>query len=79
VTSLVLSLAFFIYMFADLRNLTEFGLLTGFTIVVAFVADVTVSPALMALTTRGDRRAHTRARGWREARKREGFRSRRGR
>jgi len=57
VTSIVLSLSFFIYAFADLHNLVLFGLLTGFTILSAFVADVTISPALMALSTRGDRLA----------------------
>jgi predicted RND superfamily exporter protein len=52
-----LSLAFFIYAFAELRNLVHFGLLTGFTIMAAFIAGITVSPALMALAARGDRPA----------------------
>jgi uncharacterized membrane protein YdfJ with MMPL/SSD domain len=39
-------------MLAHMENLYYFGLLTGFTIIVAFVADVTVSPALMALAHR---------------------------
>jgi predicted RND superfamily exporter protein len=52
-----LSLAFFIYTFAELRNLVHFGLLTGFTIMAAFIAGITVSPALMALAARGDRPA----------------------
>jgi hypothetical protein len=51
-TSLVLSLAFFTYTFASLTNLALFGLLTGFTIVTAFIADIGVSPALMDLATR---------------------------
>jgi predicted RND superfamily exporter protein len=51
-TSIVLSLAFFIYAFASLTNLALFGLLTGFTIVTAFVADIGVAPALMELATR---------------------------
>jgi predicted RND superfamily exporter protein len=50
-----LSLAFFIYAFAELRNLVHFGFLTGFTIMAAFLSGITVSPALMALATRGDR------------------------
>jgi predicted RND superfamily exporter protein len=51
-TSVVLCLAFFSYAFASLENLALFGILTGFTIVVAFVADIGVSPALMELATR---------------------------
>jgi predicted RND superfamily exporter protein len=51
-TSIVLSLAFFTYTFASLTNLALFGLLTGLTIVVAFIADIGVAPALMALATR---------------------------
>jgi predicted RND superfamily exporter protein len=51
-TSIVLSLAFFTYMFATLTNLTLFGLLTGFTVVTAFLADIVVAPALMELATR---------------------------
>jgi hypothetical protein len=51
-TSIVLSLAFFTYMFASLTNLALFGLLTGFTVVTAFVADIGVAPALMELATR---------------------------
>ena len=48
----MLSLAFFIYAFASLTNLALFGLLTGFTIVTAFIADIGVAPALMELATR---------------------------
>jgi len=62
VTSIVLSLAFFVYMFASLYNLYLFGLLTGFTILVAFVSDVTVSPALMTLAARHDALAAERER-----------------
>ena len=60
VTSLVLSLAFFVYGFASLTNLARFGLITGTTILFAFVADISLSPALMALSTRGDRLAAAR-------------------
>ncbi|MFQ5415693.1 MAG: RND family transporter, partial [Myxococcota bacterium] len=49
VTSIVLSFSFFIYAFASLANLVKFGLLTGVTIIFAFVADISLSPALMAL------------------------------
>jgi hypothetical protein len=54
VTSIVLSLSFFIYAFASLTNLVKFGLLTGVTVVFAFIADITLSPALMALSTRSN-------------------------
>jgi predicted RND superfamily exporter protein len=50
-----LSLAFFIYTFAELQILFRFGLLTAFTILTAFIAGITVSPALMALAARRDR------------------------
>ena len=48
-TTLVLATGFFIFMFASLGNLFHFGLLTGFTVLVAFLADMIVAPALMAL------------------------------
>jgi len=51
-TSLVLSTGFFLYMMASMRVLFYFGLLTGFTIIVAFLADVILAPALMALAVR---------------------------
>ena len=50
-TSIVLSLGFLVYTFASLGNLVNFGRLLAFTIIVAFIADVFVSPALMALLT----------------------------
>ena len=49
VTSVVLCLGFFIYMFASMHNLFNFGLLTGITIIVALLADYLVAPAMMAL------------------------------
>jgi hypothetical protein len=48
-TSIVLASGFFIYMFASMSNLFYFGLLTGITIVLAFLADLILAPALMAL------------------------------
>jgi len=51
-TSLVLSGGFFIYMFASMTNLFYFGLLTGITIIIAFLADVILAPALMVLIAR---------------------------
>jgi predicted RND superfamily exporter protein len=48
-TSLVLSTGFFIFTLASLNNMFFFGLLTGLTIVLAFLADLILAPALMAL------------------------------
>jgi predicted RND superfamily exporter protein len=47
VTTVVLSIGFFLYMFANLSNLQNFGLLTGFTIIMALLADFFLAPALM--------------------------------
>ena len=47
VTTIVLSSGFFLYAFADLSNLQNFGILTGFTIVMALLADFFLAPALM--------------------------------
>ena len=52
VTSVVLSLGFFIYTFASMNNLFYFGLLTGLTIILALAADFLVAPAIMALFAR---------------------------
>jgi hypothetical protein len=49
-TSLVLSSGFFIYMLASMQNLFYFGLLTGLTILLAFLCDVILAPALITLT-----------------------------
>jgi hypothetical protein len=51
-TSLVLAAGFFIYMFATMHNLFYFGLLTGLTIILAFLADLILAPALMMLVAR---------------------------
>jgi len=48
VTTAVLSIGFFLYMFSSLSNLFNFGLLTGFTIIMALLADFFIAPALMA-------------------------------
>ncbi len=49
VTSCVLSIGFFIYMFASMNNLFHFGLLTGLTIIMALLADYFIAPALMVV------------------------------
>lgn len=52
VTSVVLSLGFFIYAFATMQNLINFGLLTAFTIVMALLADYLIAPALMVVVNK---------------------------
>lgn len=47
-TSVVLSTGFFLYTFSTLTNLFNFGLFTGLTILTALLADLFLSPALMA-------------------------------
>jgi len=47
-TSVVLSVGFFIYVFSSLQNLTDFGYLTAFAIIVAFLGDILLAPALMS-------------------------------
>ncbi len=49
ITSVVLSGAFFVNMLGTMYNLQHFGLLTGFCIIVAFLADVLLAPALMTV------------------------------
>jgi len=51
-TSIVLSIGFFVYMFAYMSNMFNFGLLTGLAIIVALLADFFLGPALMVLMTR---------------------------
>ncbi len=52
VTTCVLSVGFFIFMFADMNNLFNFGMLTGFTIIMALAADYFIAPALMVVVNR---------------------------
>jgi predicted RND superfamily exporter protein len=52
ITTIVLSTGFFLYMFSTLTNLFAFGLLTGFTILMALLADFFLAPALMAVLHR---------------------------
>ncbi len=52
VTSCVLSLGFFIFTFASMNNLFNFGLLTGFTIITALLADYFISPALLVVASK---------------------------
>ena len=47
VTSIVLTLGFFVFMGASMSNIFNFGLLTGIAIIVALAADFFLVPALM--------------------------------
>lgn len=49
VTSVVLSLGFFVLMAASLENIADFGLLCGVGVILAFLADVVMMPALVAM------------------------------
>lgn len=48
-TTVVLSLGFFIFMFASMNNLYNFGLLTGLTLILALMADFILAPALFTI------------------------------
>lgn len=50
VTSTVLSIGFFVFTGAWLENVSDFGLLCGIGAILAFLADVVLLPALVALT-----------------------------
>ncbi len=49
VTTVVLSLAFFTYMFGSLLVIVQFGLFTGLTILMALFGDFVLTPALLSL------------------------------
>ena len=51
-TTVALSIGFFVYTQATLKNLFSFGLITGFTIIMALLADLLLAPAMMALIYR---------------------------
>lgn len=49
-TSIVLSIGFFIFMFASMNNVFYFGFLVGLAIILALIGDFFLAPALMALS-----------------------------
>lgn len=51
-STLVLVCGFWVFLFATMENLFNFGLLTGVTIIVALLSDLLLAPALMTLLTR---------------------------
>jgi predicted RND superfamily exporter protein len=55
VTTVVLSIGFFIFMFSSMSNLFNFGLLTGLAILLALLADYFLAPALMTLLVADER------------------------
>jgi predicted RND superfamily exporter protein len=52
VTTCVLSIGFFTFMFASMKNLFDFGMLTGITIGMALLADFFIAPSLMIVANR---------------------------
>jgi len=51
-TTIVLSLGFYVYMFASLTNLINFGILAGGAITIALFTNIILGPALLTLTTK---------------------------
>ncbi|MBU0720245.1 MMPL family transporter [bacterium] len=51
-TTVVLSLGFYVYMFASLNNLINFGILAGGAITIALISNIILGPALLTLTTK---------------------------
>jgi len=56
ITSVVLSVGFFIFMFSIMNHLKEFGILTGFAILLALGFNMVVSPAIMTLAYKKQQR-----------------------
>jgi predicted RND superfamily exporter protein len=52
VTTVVLSLGFFVFTLATLNNIIRFGFLTGVTLIAALIADYFLAPALMVLVNK---------------------------
>jgi predicted RND superfamily exporter protein len=52
VTTCVLSIGFFTFMFASMNNLFDFGMLTGITLITALMSDYFLAPALMIIVNR---------------------------
>ena len=56
VTTCVLSTGFFVFIFADMKNLFNFGLLTGSAIILALLSDFFIAPALMIIVNRRNKK-----------------------
>ena len=57
VTTCVLSIGFFTFMFASMKNLYNFGMLTGITIIMALLSDYFIAPALMIVVNKRKEKA----------------------
>ncbi len=55
ITSIVLSSGFFVFMFASMTNLFNFGLITGVTVLMAMLTNLTVTGSMMKLTIKKDK------------------------
>jgi predicted RND superfamily exporter protein len=51
-TTIVLSLGFYVYMFASLNNLINFGILAGGAITIALFSNIILGPALLTLVSK---------------------------
>jgi predicted RND superfamily exporter protein len=51
-TTVILGAGFFILLFAELSSTVNFGIITGFTICMALLADFLLAPAMMVLLTK---------------------------
>ncbi len=56
VTTCVLSVGFFTFMFASMGNLFNFGMLTGITIIMALLSDFFIAPSLMIVVNRAHKK-----------------------
>jgi len=56
VTSIVLATGFFVFAGASMIVIINFGLITGCAVLIAFLADVLLSPALVMLATQREQR-----------------------
>jgi len=54
ITTIVLSIGFYVYLFASMGNLINFGILAGTAIIVALLSDVLLAPAIMAVLYRNE-------------------------
>ncbi len=54
-TTIVLALGFYVYTFASLNNLINFGILTGSAIIVALLSDILLAPALLKLLSKDEK------------------------
>ena len=57
VTTCVLSIGFFTFMFSEMNNLINFGFLTGFTLLMALLSDYFIAPSLMVLLNKNNNKA----------------------